>query len=149
MNMIFRRKLPIPKDIKEMYPLTEVTAAIKAQRDAQIKDIFAGKSDKLLLVIGPCSADAEAPVLDYAGRLAKLQEQVADKIVIVPRVYTNKPRTVGQGYMGMLHQPDPEAKPDMYKGIVAIRELHMNALKDYLKKKSKIVKTVKNLKKLQ
>ena len=130
MNMVFRRKLPIPKDIKEMYPLTDETAAIKSQRDVQIKDIFAGKSDKLLLVVGPCSADAEAPVLDYVGRLARLQEKVADKMVFVPRVYTNKPRTVGQGYMGMLHQPDPKGEPDLLKGIVAIRSLHMKVLSE-------------------
>ncbi|MBQ5793436.1 MAG: 3-deoxy-7-phosphoheptulonate synthase, partial [Clostridia bacterium] len=130
MNMVFRRKLPIPKDIKELYPLTDETAAIKSQRDVQIKDIFAGKSDKLLLVVGPCSADAEAPVLDYVGRLARLQEKVADKMVFVPRVYTNKPRTVGQGYMGMLHQPDPKGEPDLLKGIVAIRSLHMKVLSE-------------------
>ncbi len=125
MNMTFKRKLPIPKEIKEMYPMTDALAAIKAERDAQIKGIFTGENDKLLLIIGPCSADAEAPVLDYVGRLARLQERVADKMVIVPRVYTNKPRTVGDGYMGMLHQPDPTDEPDLLKGIVSIRSLHM------------------------
>ncbi len=128
MNMQFKRKLPIPKEIKEMYPLTDALAAHKAARDAQIKGIFTGENDKLLLVIGPCSADAEAPVLDYVSRLARLQERVADKMVIVPRVYTNKPRTVGDGYMGMLHQPDPGEEPDLLKGIIAIRSLHMKVL---------------------
>ncbi len=130
MNMEFKRKLPIPKEIKEMYPMTDALAAVKARRDAQIKAIFAGESDKLLLVIGPCSADAEAPVLDYVSRLARVQERVANKMVIVPRVYTNKPRTVGDGYMGMLHQPDPTDRPDLLKGIVSIRSLHMKVLSE-------------------
>lgn len=130
MSMNFKRKLPIPQDIKQMYPLTDALAVVKAQKDAQIKSIFEGKSDKLLLVIGPCSADSEAPVLDYISRLARLQEQVQDKILIVPRVYTNKPRTVGDGYKGMLHQPDPNVAPDMLKGIIAIRSLHIKVLEE-------------------
>ena len=130
MSMNFKRKLPIPKDIKEMYPISDSLAAIKAQRDEQIKGVFNGENDKLLLVIGPCSADSEAPVLDYISRLAKLQEQVADKILIVPRVYTNKPRTVGDGYKGMLHQPDPNVAPDLLKGIIAIRSLHIKVLEE-------------------
>jgi 3-deoxy-7-phosphoheptulonate synthase len=104
---------------------------VKAERDESIRAVFDGRSDKFILVIGPCSADHSEPVLEYIGRLRKLEEQVSDKIIIIPRIYTNKPRTTGQGYKGMLHQPDPEAKPDMYKGIVAIRELHMAALRDY------------------
>ena len=131
MAMNFHRKLPIPKDVKTEFPLTERMAQVKAERDANIKDVFEGHSDKFILVIGPCSADHKDPVLEYISRLKRIQEQVSDKIIIIPRLYTNKPRTTGQGYKGMLHQPDPEAKPDMYKGIVAIRELHMAALRDY------------------
>lgn len=131
MQMTFHRKLPIPKAVKEEFPLTERMAAVKAARDEEIKAIFEGRSDKFILVIGPCSADHSEPVLEYIARLRRLSEQVADKIMIIPRIYTNKPRTTGQGYKGMLHQPDPDAKPDMYKGIVAIRELHMTALRDY------------------
>jgi len=131
MSMNFQRKLPIPKEVKEEFPLTEKMAQVKAARDRQIQDVFEGKSDKFLLIIGPCSADHREPVLEYISRLRRIQEQVEDKIVIIPRIYTNKPRTTGQGYKGMLHQPDPDAKPDMYKGIVAIRELHMEALRDY------------------
>ena len=130
-NMNFNRKLPIPKDIKAMYPVTEAMAAVKAKQDAEIKAIFTGESDKFMLVIGPCSADHREPVLDYIGRLRRVQEQVADKILIVPRIYTNKPRTTGDGYKGMLHQPDPDQDPDMLKGLVAIRDLHMEALRDY------------------
>ncbi|MBR4081105.1 MAG: 3-deoxy-7-phosphoheptulonate synthase [Clostridia bacterium] len=131
MQMTFHRKLPIPKAVKEEFPLTERMAAVKAARDEEIKAIFEGRSDKFILVIGPCSADHSEPVLEYVARLRRLSEQVADKILMIPRIYTNKPRTTGQGYKGMLHQPDPDAKPDMYKGIVAIRELHMTALRDY------------------
>ena len=131
MGMNFKRKLPIPMDIKEEYPLTLAMAEKKAKNDAEIRRIFTGESDKLLLVIGPCSADSKEPVLDYIGRLALLQEKVKDRIVIVPRKYTNKPRTTGSGYKGMLHQPDPNEKPDMLHGIIAIRDLHLCALKDY------------------
>ena len=131
MSMNFQRKLPIPKEVKAEFPLTEKMAQVKADRDRQIQDVFEGKSDKFLLIIGPCSADHREPVLEYISRLRRIQEQVPDKIIIIPRIYTNKPRTTGQGYKGMLHQPDPDAKPDMYKGIVAIRELHMEALRDY------------------
>ena len=106
-------------------------AKIKARRDADIKAVFTGESDKFLLIIGPCSADNEAAVLDYMGRLKKAADEVKDKILIIPRVYTNKPRTTGEGYKGMLHQPNPDEKPDMLKGIIAIRELHMKALSDY------------------
>ena len=127
-NMTFKRKLPIPMDIKAQYPLTDALAAVKAQRDAQIADIFTGKSDKMLLVIGPCSADREDAVLDYCTRLARLQEAVADKLILVPRVYTNKPRTTGDGYKGLLHQPDPQQHSDMLAGVIAIRRLHMSVL---------------------
>ncbi len=131
MNMHFHRKLPIPQDVKLEYPLTERMEEVKAVRDEEIRRVFDGRSDKFLLVIGPCSADHKDPVLAYMEKLRRVYEQVSDKILIIPRVYTNKPRTTGQGYKGMLHQPDPEGKPDMYKGIVAIRELHLAALRDY------------------
>ena len=131
MQMTFHRKLPIPQDVKKEYPLTKRMAEVKATRDETIRGVFDGSVDKFILVIGPCSADHSEPVLEYISRLRKIEEQVKDKIIIIPRVYTNKPRTTGQGYKGMLHQPDPDAKPDMYKGIVAIRELHLAALRDY------------------
>jgi len=131
MSMNFHRKLPIPQEVKQEFPLSDTMIAVKEERDRQIREVFAGKSDKFLLIIGPCSADHKEPVLEYIARLRRLDEQVSDKIILIPRIYTNKPRTTGQGYKGMLHQPDPEAKPDMYKGIVAIRDLHLAALRDY------------------
>ena len=131
MSMNFHRKLPIPMEVKKEYPLTARMEQVKADRDEAIRAVFDGRSDKFILVIGPCSADHSEPVLEYISGLRKIEEQVKDKIIIIPRIYTNKPRTTGQGYKGMLHQPDPEAKPDMYKGIVAIRELHLAALRDY------------------
>ena len=130
-NMKFKRKLPIPKDLKAMYPASDDMLAVKSARAEQIKNIFLGQDDRFILVIGPCSADNPVAVLDYISRLARLSEQVKDKIFIIPRIYTNKPRTTGDGYKGLLHQPDPEAKPDMLSGIIAIRKLHMKALKDY------------------
>ena len=129
--MNFQRKLPIPQEVKKEYSLSDKMEQVKAERDAQIREVFSGTSDKFILVIGPCSADYSEPVLEYISRLRKVQEQVSDKIIIIPRVYTNKPRTTGQGYMGMLHQPDPDAKPDLYKGIVSLRKLHLEALRDY------------------
>ena len=129
-NMHFKRKLPVPKDIKEQYPLTPELAAVKAARDKLIADVFTGRSDQLVLIIGPCSADREDAVLDYCTRLARLQEDVADRLVLIPRVYTNKPRTTGAGYKGLLHQPNPEAKEDMLEGVIAIRRLHTNVLKE-------------------
>ena len=131
MSMNFHRKLPIPKEVKEEFALTKEMIDQKARRDEEIKAVFDGSSDKFILIIGPCSADHSEPVLEYISRLKRIEEQVKDKIVIIPRIYTNKPRTTGKGYKGMLHQPDPEAKPDMYKGLVAIRELHLAALRDY------------------
>lgn len=131
MNMTFHKKLPIPQDIKAEYPVLETMAEVKEARDRAIKAVFSGESDKFLLIIGPCSADHREPVLDYIGRLRRVQDRVQDKIIIIPRIYTNKPRTTGDGYKGMLHQPDPDKRPDMLKGIVAIRELHRTALKDY------------------
>ena len=131
MSMNFHRKLPIPQEVKKEYPLTSRMQAVKSQIDERVRAVFEGRSDQFILVIGPCSADHSEPVLAYISKLRRIQEQVADKIIIIPRIYTNKPRTTGQGYKGMLHQPDPDAKPDMYKGIVAIRELHLAALRDY------------------
>lgn len=131
MNMNFHHKLPIPQDIKEQYPVSEKIKKIKADRDEEIKKIFQGESNKLLLIIGPCSADHKESVLEYIGRLRTVQDKVEDSILIIPRIYTNKPRTTGDGYKGMLHQPNPTGKPDMLTGIVAIRELHLSALRDY------------------
>ena len=131
MNMDFKRKLPIPQEIKRMYPATESMLQVKAERDEEIRKIFTGKSDRFLLVIGPCSADFKESVLDYIGRLRLLEDKVKDKILIVPRIYTNKPRTTGDGYKGMLHQPDPNENPDLLKGILSIRDVHMCALADY------------------
>ena len=127
-NMIFKRKLPIPKEIKEQYPLTAELSQVKARRDKEIADVFTGKSSKMVLIIGPCSADREDAVLEYCERLAKLQEAVSDKLVLIPRVYTNKPRTTGDGYKGLLHQPDPRKTSDMLEGVIAIRRLHTNVL---------------------
>ena len=131
MQMNFHRRLPIPEEVKNEFPVTEKMKQVKAERDKSIREVFDGSSDKFILIIGPCSADHSEPVLEYISRLKRIEEQVSDKLIIIPRIYTNKPRTTGQGYKGMLHQPDPEAKPDMYKGIVAIRELHLAALRDY------------------
>lgn len=128
MNMDFIRKLPIPKEVKEQFPLPEKAIALKTQRDKEIKKVFTGESDKFLLIIGPCSADREDAVMDYIQRLARVQEKVSDKIIIIPRIYTNKPRTTGLGYKGMVHQPDPSKAEDMLEGIVAIRKLHTRAV---------------------
>lgn len=128
MNMHFYRKLPIPKEIKEQYPATPEIAAARDSWVGQIKAILDGRDDRLLLVIGPCSADAEDTVLRYIYRLREVQEAVSERILIVPRIYTNKPRTTGDGYKGMLHQPDPESEPDLLRGLVAIRKLHMRAV---------------------
>ena len=127
-NMNFKRKLPVPKEIKEQYPLTEELSRIKNERDQIIADVFTGRSDKMVLIIGPCSADREDAVMDYCERLAKLQEKVSDKLILIPRVYTNKPRTTGDGYKGLLHQPDPQRESDMLEGVIAIRRLHTNVL---------------------
>ena len=132
MEMEFLRKLPTPQELKEQFPVSTEVVAVKAQRDEEIRNIFEGKDDRLILVIGPCSADNEDAVIDYISRLRTVQEKVKDKIFIIPRIYTNKPRTIGVGYKGMLHQPDPEKKEDMLKGIIAIRELHTRAVKETL-----------------
>ena len=130
MNMEFKVKLPTPKEVKEMYPLSDELSRIKEENDKEIAKVFKGESDKFILIIGPCSADREDAVLDYIKRLRKVQDQVKDEIIIIPRVYTNKPRTTGAGYKGMLHQPDPLSKPDMLKGIIAIRKIHMRVLEE-------------------
>lgn len=131
MAMDFKRKLPIPKDIKSQYPVSGRMAAMKKKNDEEIAAVFEGKSDKFLLIIGPCSADNRDSVLDYVGRLRILQDKVSDSVIIIPRVYTNKPRTSGDGYMGMLHQPDPEREPDLLKGLLSIRMLYLDILRDY------------------
>ena len=130
MNMIFKRKLPIPKEIKEMYPISPEGAAAKRRNDEVLRAVLSGESKKLLVVIGPCSADREDAVIEYISRLRPLQDRVADKIVIVPRIYTNKPRTTGAGYKGMLHQPNPQAQSDMLRGLISIRKLHMRAINE-------------------
>ena len=128
MSMHFEKKLPIPAEIKAQYPLSNSVRKVKYERDRQIREIFTGDSSRFVLIIGPCSADREDAVLEYLGRLARVQEQVSDRIMIIPRIYTNKPRTTGKGYMGLLHQPDPSRKPDLLAGIIAIRELHMRSI---------------------
>ncbi|HCJ01275.1 MAG TPA: 3-deoxy-7-phosphoheptulonate synthase [Clostridiales bacterium] len=130
MNMVFDRKVALPIEIKEAYPMDAASTRIFEERDGQIKRILSGEDDRLLLIIGPCSADNEESVMDYISRLVPVQEKVKDKILIVPRIYTNKPRTTGDGYKGMLHQPDPNGKPDMMKGLIAIRELHIRAIRE-------------------
>lgn len=128
MNMEFLRKLPVPQEIKERFPLTDELKTIKQQRDEELKQILSGQEDKLILVIGPCSADRSDAVLDYVNRLAKVQKQVEEKIFIIPRIYTNKPRTTGLGYKGMANQPDPEKEEDLLEGLLAIRKLHTDAM---------------------
>ena len=130
MQMEFVRKLPIPQEIKKQFPISEKIAQHKTERDEAIRQVFTGESDKFHLIIGPCSADSEDPVMEYIHRLARVQEKVADKIIMIPRIYTNKPRTTGEGYKGLLLQPDPEKKPDVLAGLVAIRKLHMRAIEE-------------------
>lgn len=130
MNMNFKRKLPIPMEIKEQYPITYELEQMKEKRDQEIKAIFEGRDNRFILIIGPCSADNDDSVIDYISRLRRVQDKVSDKILIIPRIYTNKPRTTGDGYKGMLHQPDPHKGEDMLKGVVAIRNLHIRAMKE-------------------
>ena len=127
-QMQFIRKLPEPMEIKQEIPLKEEFRKLKEKRDQEIADIMTGKDDRFLLIIGPCSADNEPAVLDYCSRLAKVADEVKDRLFIVPRVYTNKPRTIGKGYKGMLHQPDPEGKENMMEGIKAIRRMHVHVI---------------------
>lgn len=130
MNMDFERKIAVPAEVKEQFPVTGKVSKIVEEKRAEVKAVFEGRLDKMLLILGPCSADNEDAVLDYMRRLIPVQEKVKDKILMVPRIYTNKPRTTGEGYKGMLHQPDPNAKPDLYKGIVACRHMHMKAVEE-------------------
>ena len=130
MSMIINHELPIPEKLKSQFPLSQRIQEIKKKRDAQIRDIFTGKSDKFLVLVGPCSADNEESVCEYVRRLKEVSDRVSDRLLIIPRVYTNKPRTTGEGYKGMLHQPDPEQGTDMLKGIIAIRELHTRAVRE-------------------
>ncbi len=130
MAINFEKKLPIPAEIKKQYPLSDEVKAIKTRRDQEIRQVFTGESNKFLVIIGPCSADNEDSVCDYLGRLAALQDKVGDRLIIIPRIYTNKPRTTGQGYKGMIHQPDPEKKPDLLAGMIAIRKLHIRAIEE-------------------
>ena len=126
----FIRKLPIPADVKKEFPISEKVASIRAARVEEMNAILEGRDKRFMLVIGPCSADHEESVMDYIYRLVKVQDQVKDKILIIPRIYTNKPRTNGSGYKGMLHQPDPSKKPDMLEGIISIRRLHTRAIEE-------------------
>ena len=130
MSFKFVKQLPSPEEIKEMSPVTEEMKKVKETRDRLIQDVITGNSDKFLVIVGPCSADNEEAVCDYTNRLAKVQEKVADRLVLVPRIYTNKPRTTGEGYKGMLHQPDPGAKPDVLAGILAIRHMHIRSIQE-------------------
>ena len=130
MGMNFNRKMPEPAEIKKLYPLSEKIKEIKAARDKEIAQVFTGESDKFLLIIGPCSADKDEPVMDYVHRLADIQQKVKDKILIIPRIYTNKPRTTGEGYKGMVHQPDPTKNEDIFQGVIKVRQLHTRAISE-------------------
>ncbi len=130
MNMLFKRRLPAPQDVIKMYPLSAELASRKNANDKEIRGVLEGKNKKFLLIIGPCSADREDAVLEYATRLRAVQEKVSDKLILVPRIYTNKPRTTGAGYKGMLHQSDPHRAPDMFRGLISIRRLHIRCLEE-------------------
>lgn len=130
MGFEFVKKLPTPAEIKEQYPISKDIERIKAERDEEIRKVITGESDKFLAIIGPCSADNEEAVCDYISRLAPVQEKIKDKVIIIPRIYTNKPRTTGEGYKGIVHQPDPEGKPDLLAGLIAMRKMHMRAIEE-------------------
>ncbi len=130
MGMEFKKQLPSPADFIKEYPLTDDLKQIKKQRDSEIADVITGKSDKFLVIIGPCSADNEDSVCDYVSRLARINEQVKDKLILIPRIYTNKPRTTGEGYKGIASQPDPEKEPDLMQGLIAVRSMHIRAMKE-------------------
>lgn len=130
MSIKINHELPLPDSLKQEYPLPEELKEIKEKRDREIRDIFTGKSDRFLVIIGPCSADNKDSVCEYVDRLKGLADKVKDKLLIIPRVYTNKPRTTGEGYKGMLHQPDPDKAPDLLAGIIAIRKLHIRVMKE-------------------
>ena len=128
MGMTVNAQLPLPADLKAEYPLTEKLRQIKIERDREIRDIFTGASDKFIVLAGPCSADNEDSVCEYVTRLAKVSEKVSDRLMVIPRIYTNKPRTTGEGYKGMLHQPEPDKAPNLYAGILAIRKMHIREI---------------------
>ena len=128
MSFEFVKKLPTPSEIKEQYPVPEKLVALKKERDQEIRDVLTGKSNKFLVIIGPCSADNEDAVCDYVSRLAKVNDKVKDKLILIPRIYTNKPRTTGEGYKGIVHQPDPEKKPDLLAGLIAMRKMQIHAM---------------------
>ena len=128
MAMKFFKKLPDPEVLKQEIPMSAALAALKKERDKEIRDVFTGVSDKFIVIIGPCSADREDAVCEYVSRLAKVNEKTKDRLLIIPRIYTNKPRTTGEGYKGMLHQPDPNKEPDLYAGIASIRKMHIDAI---------------------
>ncbi len=130
MAMHINKQLPSPEELKREYPLEDDLKQLKQERDAQIRQVFTGETDKFLVIIGPCSADNEDAVCEYVDRLARVNEKVSDKLILIPRIYTNKPRTTGAGYKGMLHQPDPESAPDLYAGILAIRKMHLRAMRE-------------------
>lgn len=130
MSFEFLKKLPSPEEIREQLPLPTELARLKKERDAQVRDVLTGKSGKFLVIIGPCSADNEDSVCDYINRLAKVQDKVQDKLLLIPRIYTNKPRTTGQGYKGIVHQPDPEKEPDLLEGLIAMRKMHLRAISE-------------------
>lgn len=130
MGFEYVSKLPTPDEIREQFPLAPELARLKAEKDAEIRSVFTGDSKKFLVIIGPCSADREDSVCDYVNRLARVQEKVADKLILLPRIYTNKPRTTGDGYKGLLHQPNPDQKPDLFEGLIAIRKLHMRVIRE-------------------
>lgn len=130
MSFEFVKKLPTPDEIRAEFPVPEHLAGIKRERDAEIRDVITGKSNKFLVIIGPCSADNEDAVCDYISRLAKVNDKVKDKLILIPRIYTNKPRTTGEGYKGIIHQPDPEKKPDFLAGLIAMRKMHIRAIEE-------------------
>ena len=130
MGITYVSTLPSPDEIKSEYPLNKSHASSKLSFDKSVSDVITGKSDKFLVIVGPCSADNEDSVADYMNRLAKVHDKTKDKLIIVPRVYTNKPRTTGDGYKGLLHQPDPEKKPNMHEGIIAIRKMHLRVIEE-------------------
>ena len=130
MGMKINAQLPLPADLKAEYPLPSEIVKVKEERDREIREIFTGKSDKFVVIVGPCSADNEDSVCEYVDQLAKVNEKVSDRLMIIPRIYTNKPRTTGEGYKGMLHQPEPDQAPDLLAGIIAIRKMHIRAIRE-------------------
>ena len=130
MSFTFLNELPSPAQIQERYPLSEKLQELKKQRDAEISNVIKGLDNRFLVIIGPCSTDNEDSVCDYVSRLTSIQEDVKDKLIIIPRVYTNKPRTTGEGYKGIASQPDPEKAPDMVEGLIAMRKMHIRAIEE-------------------